>query len=142
VHIATPTSLVTMLRTAQYAWQQEALSENARAVFDLGRELYERLSGLGKNVDGLGRALTSAVSAYNRTVGSLESRVLVSARKLGQMGIVGAELDPPRAVDEAVRALSAPDLLAGPAPALVTASELSTGTDRRQAPQLLREAAG
>ena len=54
VHIATPTTLVTMLRTAQYAWQQEALSENARAVFDLGRELYDRLNGLGGHV-GAGR---------------------------------------------------------------------------------------
>ena len=55
VHIATPTTLVTMLRTAQYAWQQDALSDNARAVFDLGRELYERLTGLGRHVDGLGK---------------------------------------------------------------------------------------
>src|SRR3984885_2080707 len=82
IHIATPTTLVTMLRTAQYAWQQDALSENARAVFDLGRELYERLTGLAKTVDGLGRTLSSAVTAYNRAVGSLENRVLVSARKL------------------------------------------------------------
>ena len=59
VHIATPTTLVTMLRTAQYAWQQEALSDNARAVFDLGRELYDRLAGMGKHVDGLGKALTT-----------------------------------------------------------------------------------
>ena len=54
VHIATPTTLVTMLRTAQYAWQQEALSENARAVFDLGRELHARIAGLGRNMDTLG----------------------------------------------------------------------------------------
>src|SRR5215469_6001211 len=72
VHIATPTTLVTMLRTAHYAWQQAALSENARAVFDLGRELYDRIASLGKHVDGLGKALTNAVSTYNRTVGSLE----------------------------------------------------------------------
>ncbi len=61
VHIATPTTLVTMLRTAQYAWQQAALAENARVVFDLGRELYNRLAGLGGHVDRLGRALTTAV---------------------------------------------------------------------------------
>src|ERR1700730_7781154 len=67
VHIATPTTLVTMLRTAQYAWQQEALSANARAVFDLGRELYERLTGMAGNLDRLGRELGSAVTAYNRT---------------------------------------------------------------------------
>jgi DNA recombination protein RmuC len=110
VHIATPTTLVTMLRTAQYAWQQEALSENARAVFDLGRELYERLSGLSQNVDVLGKALAGAVTAYNRAVGSLETRVLVSARKLSDLGVTDAALEPPRAVDDTVRALSAPEL--------------------------------
>ncbi|HEY7012591.1 MAG TPA: DNA recombination protein RmuC [Streptosporangiaceae bacterium] len=133
VHIATPTTLVTMLRTAQYAWQQEALSENARAVFELGRELYDRLSGLGRHVDGLGKALTNAVSNYNKTIGSLEGRVLVSARKLSQMGVVDAELQPPTPVEETVRALSAPDLL-------TEAPELSAGTAElaaKTAPQLV-----
>jgi DNA recombination protein RmuC len=120
VHIATPTTLVTMLRTAQYAWQQAALSDNARAVFDLGRELYERISGLGKHVDGLGKALTNAVSSYNRTVGSLEGRVLVSARKLNDLGIVDSELEQPKPVEEAVRALSAPELAVEAGPELVT----------------------
>ena len=120
VHIATPTTLVTMLRTAQYAWQQAALSDNARTVFDLGRELYERLAGLGKHVDGLGKALTNAVTAYNRTVGSLESRVLVSARKLNELGLTDAELDAPRPVEETVRELSAPDLIIDSAPELVS----------------------
>jgi DNA recombination protein RmuC len=112
VHIATPTTLVTMLRTAQYAWQQEALSENARAVFDLGRELHERLAGLGKHVDRLGHALTKAVAAYNQTVGSLESRVLVSARRLNDLGVVDGELAPVAPVAETARALSAPELAA------------------------------
>jgi len=119
VHIATPTTLVTMLRTAQYAWQQAALSDNARAVFDLGRELYDRLAGLGKHVDGLGKALTNAVSTYNRTVGSLESRVLVSARKLHQLGVVDAELESPTPVEETIRALSAPELITESGPELV-----------------------
>jgi DNA recombination protein RmuC len=119
VHIATPTTLVTMLRTAQFAWQQEALSDNARAVFDLGRELYDRISGLGKHMDGLGKALTNAVSSYNRTVGSLESRVLVSARKLNELGVVEADLDPPKPVEDTVRALSAPDLVVDAGPELV-----------------------
>jgi DNA recombination protein RmuC len=119
VHIATPTTLVTMLRTAQYAWQQAALSDNARAVFDLGRELYDRISGLGKHVDGLGKALTNAVSSYNRTVGSLESRVLVSARKLNELGVVDAELEQPKPVEDTVRALSAPDLEVDNGPELV-----------------------
>jgi DNA recombination protein RmuC len=134
VHIATPTTLVTMLRTAQYAWQQEALSENARAVFELGRELYDRLAGLGRHVDGLGKALTNAVTSYNKTIGSLEGRVLVSARKLNQMGVVDAELPPPTPVEGTVRALSAPDLLSE------ATRELSTGTAElagKSAPQLV-----
>ena len=112
VHIATPTTLVTMLRTAQYAWQQAALSENARAVFELGRELYERLNGLGGHVDAVGKALTNAVLSYNRAVGSLESRVLVTARKLNQLGVTDAELKHAKPVEVSVRAVTAPELLA------------------------------
>jgi DNA recombination protein RmuC len=112
VHIATPTTLVTMLRTAQYAWQQAALAENARAVFDLGRQLYERIAGLGGHVDRLGRTLSKAVAAYNQTVGSLESRVLPSARRLSELGVVDGELPVPAPVEETTRALSAPELAA------------------------------
>jgi DNA recombination protein RmuC len=111
VHIATPTTLITMLRTAQYAWQQAALSQNARAVFELGKELYERLSSLGRNVDSLGKSLTRAVEAYNKTVGSLESRVLVSARKLHDLGVVDGELDAPEMLDGVPRPLASPELL-------------------------------
>jgi DNA recombination protein RmuC len=112
VHIATPTTLVSLLRTAQYAWQQEALSANARAVFDLGRELYDRLSGLGGHVDAVGKSLTSAVVAYNRAVGTLETRVLVTARKLHQIGVTGAEMPDGRPVEASVRPLAAPELVA------------------------------
>jgi DNA recombination protein RmuC len=119
VHIATPTTLITMLRTAQYAWQQEALSDNARAVFDLGRELYDRIAGMGKHMDGLGKALTNAIVSYNKTVGSLEGRVLVTARKLNQLGVVDAELKSPALVEDTVRTLSAPDLITEAAPELV-----------------------
>jgi DNA recombination protein RmuC len=119
VHIATPTTLVTMLRTAQYAWQQAALSDNARAVFDLGRELYDRIASMDKHVDGLGKALTNAVCTYNKAIGSLEGRVLVSARKLNQLGVVDAELPAPTPVEETIRALSAPELVAESGPALV-----------------------
>jgi DNA recombination protein RmuC len=129
VHIATPTTLVTMLRTAQYAWQQAALSENARTVFDLGRELYERLTGLGKHVDSVGKALTNAVTAYNRTVGSLENRVLVSARKLNELGVTDGALEGPRPVEETVRGLSAPDLIVDSVPELI-----ATGTTTREGP--------
>lgn len=111
VHIATPTTLVSMLRTAQYAWQQQALSENARAVFELGRELHERLAGMGRHVDRVGKSLTAAVGAYNQAVGSLETRVLVSARRLASLGIVSAELPAPAVVEETARTLSAPELV-------------------------------
>jgi DNA recombination protein RmuC len=129
VHIATPTTLVSMLRTAQYAWQQAALSDNARAVFDLGRELYERLSGLGRHMDRLGRALTTTVATYNQTVGSLESRVLVSARKLNDLGVVDTPLESPGMIEEQARTLAAPELVNGSEPAgleLITARRLLT----------------
>ena len=112
VHIATPTTLVSMLRTVQYAWQQEKLSENARAVFDLGRELYDRLSGLSRHLERVGKSLTSAVGSYNQAVGTLETRVLVSARKLAALGVVDAELTAPAPVSETARVLSAPELIA------------------------------
>ncbi|WP_283135519.1 DNA recombination protein RmuC [Rhizohabitans arisaemae] len=111
VHIATPTTLITMLRTAHYAWQQAALSENAQAVFELGKELYERLGGMGRSLDGLGKALGKAVESYNRTVGSMESRVLVTARKLQDLGVVDAALDTPDPVDQTPRSLSAAELI-------------------------------
>jgi DNA recombination protein RmuC len=119
VHIATPTTLVTMLRTAHYAWQQAALSDHARTVFELGRELYDRIASLGRHVDGLGRALTAAVTSYNRTVGSIESRVLVSARKLNELGVVESELEQPRPVEAVVRQLAAPEFIAEAGPELV-----------------------
>ena len=120
VHIATPTTLVSLLRTAQYAWQQEALSENARAVFEAGRELYDRISGLGQHMDRVGKALTGAVTAYNQTVGSLESRVLVSARRLAELGLVEDTQEAPRIVEETSRLLSAPELTASVVPARAT----------------------
>jgi DNA recombination protein RmuC len=111
VHLATPTTLVSMLRTVQYAWQQQALSENAREVFELGRELYTRLSGLGRHLDKVGKSLTTAVGAYNAAVGTMESRVLVSARRLASLGLVDAALDTPAPVLETARPLSAPELV-------------------------------
>ncbi|PSK97289.1 DNA recombination protein RmuC [Murinocardiopsis flavida] len=114
VHIATPTTLISLLRTAQYAWQQEALSENARAVFELGKQLHARLATLGGHVDGLGRALSRTVTAYNQTVGSLEGRVLVTARRFGELGLVDGDLEAPKGVEEQARPLAAPELVTDP----------------------------
>ncbi|GIF43087.1 DNA recombination protein RmuC [Actinoplanes xinjiangensis] len=107
--LATPATLIAMLRTVAYSWRQEALTRNAAAVHGLARELYGRLSTLGDHVDKLGTALGGAVTAYNRAVGSLESRVLVSARKLAEMGVSDEELFPPVQVETAPRQPQAPE---------------------------------
>lgn len=111
VMIATPTTLMAMLRTIAYAWQQNALTDNARQVFELGRELYERLGTLGTHVDKLGRSVERVVNDYNKAVGSLEKRVLVSARKLNDLEVVDSELDAPTPVAASPVPLSSPELL-------------------------------
>ncbi|WP_329111508.1 DNA recombination protein RmuC [Micromonospora sp. NBC_01699] len=108
--LATPATLVALLRTVAYAWRQEALARNAVAVHELARELYGRLSTLGEHVAKLGNSLGGAVTAYNRAVGSLESRVLVSARKLADLGVSGEELAVPTQVELTTRQLQAPEL--------------------------------
>ncbi len=115
VMIATPTTLMTLLRTVGYSWQQAALTDNARAVFDLGRELYDRLGRLGEHVDKLGRSIGRVVGDYNAAVGSLETRVLVTARKMADLKIVEGALEAPRVVDDATRAITAAPLLAAAA---------------------------
>src|SRR3954452_2860666 len=112
IHIATPTTLISVLRTCAYAWQQEALAANAREVFDLGRELYSRISKLGAKVETLGKRLGSTVGAYNETVASLESRVLPQARKLRDLKVVDDDIADPRLVEEAVRPVAAAELVA------------------------------
>jgi DNA recombination protein RmuC len=112
VLIATPTTLMAMLRTIAYSWQQEALTAHARTVFELGQELYRRLGGLGSHVDKLGRSLSRAVDDYNRTVGSLERTVLSQARKMAELDVTDLELPVPTMVDAAPRPLTSPELLA------------------------------
>jgi DNA recombination protein RmuC len=89
--LVTPNTLVAALRTIALSWQQETLAENARQVQQLGAELYERLRSMTSHMQSLQRSLTSSVEAYNKAVGSLETRVLVSARKFPGLGVVGAD---------------------------------------------------
>ncbi|MHB8451097.1 MAG: DNA recombination protein RmuC, partial [Mycobacteriales bacterium] len=121
VVLATPTTLIALLRTVAYAWQQERLTEHAAEVFELGRDLYSRLATLGGHVDRLGRSLASSVTAFNATVGSLEGRVLPTARRLASLGIVATALDSPGSVEALPRPLTAPELIeqaasTGPSP--------------------------
>ena len=113
VVLATPATLVALLRTVAYSWRQEALARDAVAVHSLACELYGRLSTLGDHVGKLGASLSAAVTAYNKAVGSLESRVLVSARKLAEMGVSDRELAPPAQVELTPRQPQAPELVDG-----------------------------
>ena len=111
VVLATPATLMALLRTVAYVWRQEALARNALAVHTLARELYGRLSTMGDHVSKLGGALGGAVTAYNRAVGSLEARVLVSARKLAELGVSDDELPSPAQVEIAPRQPQSPELV-------------------------------
>lgn len=110
VHIATPTTLVSLLRAVAHAWQQQSLTDNAREVFRAGTELYTRLSTLGGHVDKLGRSLNTAVSDYNKTVASMERTLLPSARRMADLGASQDELCAPRSVDAVATRLVSPEL--------------------------------
>ncbi|NEE00485.1 DNA recombination protein RmuC [Phytoactinopolyspora halotolerans] len=112
VVLATPATLVALLRTVAYTWRQESLAQNAQHVLDLGRELHARLSTMGSHMGKLGRQLDNAVSAYNSTVSSLESRVLVTARKMAELKVVDDELENAGQVERTARQLQAPELIA------------------------------
>ncbi|MGH3681263.1 MAG: DNA recombination protein RmuC [Natronosporangium sp.] len=114
VVLATPATLVALLRTVAYAWRQEALARNAATVHTLAKELYARLSTLGDHVSKLGGALGAAVTAYNKAVGSLEARVLVSARKLAELGVSDDQLPTPPQVELAARQPQATELVEPP----------------------------
>jgi len=111
VVLSTPTTLIALLRTVAYAWTQQTVAEKTREIHDLGRELYDRLVSMSGHLDRLGRSLNGAVSAYNRAVGSLENRVLVSARRFGDLGVAGDELPAPGTVVDVPRQLTAAELM-------------------------------
>jgi DNA recombination protein RmuC len=98
VVLASPTTLIALLRTVAHGWRHEALADQAREIHRLGRDLHDRLATLSGHLDGVGRSLTAAVGHYNSAVGSLESRVLVSARRFRDLAVT----------DAGVRSLGAP----------------------------------
>ncbi len=109
VLLATPTTLIALLKSAAYGWRQERVADDAARIVALGRELQERLVVFNEQIGDVGKGLQRAVTSYNRAVGSLESRVLVSARRLGELGAGDGALDAPALVELAVRELAARD---------------------------------
>jgi DNA recombination protein RmuC len=118
VILASPSTLMILLRTVAMTWQQETVAESAREVSELGRELYKRLATMGAHVSRLGKSLDGAVKAYNETIGSLERQVLVQARRFERHGITG--IDPPelQPIERQSRALAAAELVDADEPAL------------------------
>jgi DNA recombination protein RmuC len=112
IMLASPLSLIALLKAIAYGWQQDTVAKNAQEISDLGRNLYDRIAKLAEHFENVGRSLAKAVQAYNGAIGTLESRVLVTARRLKDKGVTVSEefreLEP---VDQTPRLLGAPELV-------------------------------
>ena len=107
VILATPTTLLALMRTVAHVWRQEAIADNAREIHRLGRELHERLGTFAEHMRKVGGSLDAAVSHYNKMVGSFDGRVLVSARRLADHGIGDGSLPEPTPITQRTRETTA-----------------------------------
>jgi DNA recombination protein RmuC len=115
VILATPTTLISLLKAVSYGWKQEAVAANSAQVAELGRELHKRVADLAAHVQKLGRHLAGSVESYNAFVGSLESRVLPAARRFKELEAAGAEVVPDLSpVDAVTRVAQAPEIAGTP----------------------------
>ena len=118
VLLVTPTTLFALCKAVAYGWRVEEQAANADKIAALGRELYKRLSVMGGHAASVGKALEAAVSRYNQFVGSLESQVMVSARRFEDLQVdhEGKDLGELTPIESAPRALSRPELTVAEAP--------------------------
>jgi DNA recombination protein RmuC len=112
VVLASPGTLLALLRTVAFTWQQDALTANAQLLLKLGSELYSRLGTLGSHATRMGSSLQKSVESYNALVGALESRVMVTARKMHELGLAQTPLSQTGPVEAATRPLTATELIA------------------------------
>ena len=113
VILATPMTLIAVLRAVAYGWRQENLASHAQEISDLGKELYKRIADMSAHFSDVGSKLGKAVESFNKAVGSLESRVLVSARKFHELETTGTEpeIDPALPLEIAPRQLQASEVV-------------------------------
>jgi len=116
VIVASPATLIGLLKTISYGWQQETVAASAREISNLGRELYDRLGVFAGHFAKVGRGLDTAVGAFNQAVSSFETRLLVTARKFPEHGVTNDELPEPKQLERKPVVVSAPELVALPQP--------------------------
>ena len=133
VVIATPNTLIALLRTVAYTWRQEALTENAQQVLSLGRELHQRLGTMGSHLSKLGNSLEGAVKSFNQTIASVEGRVLVAARRFNDLKVTDDALPSPSQIDLAPRMPQAAELVESLSPPLDLSVNETNDTPHRAA---------
>ena len=128
VILATPTTLISLLRAVAYGWQQEQITENAKKISELGKTLYDRICTLSEHLGNLKKGLDRAVESYNKTVGSLEKSILAPARKFKELGVTSAQdIETIEPIEKTTRMIQANDMKEDPSE-IVEDEKDSTGT--------------